>query len=176
MTPTELIGGATGSALLGLGGAAVIAWALHRRHPERVLFFFGLWCGGGHRGGSRPRQARSVHAAQFANRARRNGRRAGERLDVPRPPQPDDEEPRHRGLRHLRPAARDQRERGPAHRADERLELREGDRILVYTDGIPEAQRVDGEFLDTDRLRQWISTTRANTAAECAESLLAMLQ
>ncbi len=59
---------------------------------------------------------------------------------------------------------------------NERLELREGDRILVYTDGIPEAQRADGEFLDTDRLRQWISTTRANTAAGCAESLLAMLQ
>jgi hypothetical protein len=59
---------------------------------------------------------------------------------------------------------------------NERLELREGDRILVYTDGIPEAQRADGEFLDTDRLRQWISTTRANTAAECAESLLTMLE
>jgi hypothetical protein len=56
------------------------------------------------------------------------------------------------------------------------LELRDGDRILVHTDGIPEAQRVDGEFLDTDRMRQWLSTTRAQNAGESAESLLRLLE
>jgi hypothetical protein len=45
MSHTELIGGAIASALMALGGAAILAWSLHRRHFERVLLLFGIWCG-----------------------------------------------------------------------------------------------------------------------------------
>jgi sigma-B regulation protein RsbU (phosphoserine phosphatase) len=44
MPLTELVGGSIGILLFGLGGAAVLAWALHRAHREPVLLFFGLWC------------------------------------------------------------------------------------------------------------------------------------
>jgi serine phosphatase RsbU (regulator of sigma subunit) len=60
--------------------------------------------------------------------------------------------------------------------ANARLDLRDGDRILLYTDGIPEAQRADGEFLDTDRIRRWLSTIRGQGAAQCAASLLSTLE
>ena len=35
---------------------------------------------------------------------------------------------------------------------DHEIQLRPGDRIFVYTDGLPEARRGDGEFYGTDRL------------------------
>lgn len=45
-----------------------------------------------------------------------------------------------------------------------------GDRILLYTDGVPEAQNAHGEFFDSDRLRAWL--TRDGDAASIAESAL----
>jgi serine phosphatase RsbU (regulator of sigma subunit) len=45
-----------------------------------------------------------------------------------------------------------------------------GDRILLYTDGVPEAQNAHGEFFDSDRLRAWLA--RDGDAASIAESAL----
>jgi sigma-B regulation protein RsbU (phosphoserine phosphatase) len=45
MSVTELIGGAIGFTLVGLGGASMLAWNLRRRPTDRVLFLFGLWTG-----------------------------------------------------------------------------------------------------------------------------------
>ncbi len=45
MSVTELIGGAIGFTLVGLGGASMLAWNLRRRPTDRVLFLFGLGTG-----------------------------------------------------------------------------------------------------------------------------------
>lgn len=45
-----------------------------------------------------------------------------------------------------------------------------GDRILLYTDGIPEAQNPRGEFFDSDRLHAWLA--RDGDAASIAETAL----
>jgi sigma-B regulation protein RsbU (phosphoserine phosphatase) len=47
----------------------------------------------------------------------------------------------------------------------ERFELEPGDRILIYTDGVPEAQNTSGEFFDTDRVRQMLSGPAADSAS-----------
>lgn len=60
--------------------------------------------------------------------------------------------------------------------ASARLELRDGDRILMYTDGIPEAQSPGGEFLDAGRIATWLSTACAGGADPCADSLLSRLE
>jgi sigma-B regulation protein RsbU (phosphoserine phosphatase) len=57
-----------------------------------------------------------------------------------------------------------------------RLDLRDGDRILAYTDGISEAQTRDGEFLDTGRIRAWLSTMSGDAAAPCADAVLHRLE
>ncbi len=45
MSVTELIGGAIGCTMLALGLASVFAWTLRRPRAERVLLWFGVWCG-----------------------------------------------------------------------------------------------------------------------------------
>jgi sigma-B regulation protein RsbU (phosphoserine phosphatase) len=58
---------------------------------------------------------------------------------------------------------------------NEEWPLEPGDRILLYTDGIPEAQNAKGEFLDGGRIREWITSSAEVTAAGLAESLLGVL-
>jgi len=48
--------------------------------------------------------------------------------------------------------------------------LAAGDRLLIYTDGIPEAQNPRGEFFDTDRLRAWLAG--GGDAASIADAAL----
>jgi len=45
-----------------------------------------------------------------------------------------------------------------------------GDRVLLYTDGIPEAQNPRGDFFDTDRVRAWLS--RDGDAAAVTDAAL----
>jgi sigma-B regulation protein RsbU (phosphoserine phosphatase) len=45
MSPTELLGGAIGSTLLGLGVASLLAWFTNRGRLDRSLPLFGAWCG-----------------------------------------------------------------------------------------------------------------------------------
>src|SRR6266508_844452 len=45
MSVTELISGAIGFTLMGLGGASVVACNLQRRPSDRVLLLFGVWTG-----------------------------------------------------------------------------------------------------------------------------------
>ena len=45
MLVTELIGGAIGCTMLALGLASVMAWTLRRPRGDRVLLWFGAWCG-----------------------------------------------------------------------------------------------------------------------------------
>jgi sigma-B regulation protein RsbU (phosphoserine phosphatase) len=37
------------------------------------------------------------------------------------------------------------------------IDLREGDLILLYTDGVTEARNPAGEFFDDERVRQWLT-------------------
>jgi sigma-B regulation protein RsbU (phosphoserine phosphatase) len=60
--------------------------------------------------------------------------------------------------------------------ANERLALAPGDRILLYTDGIPEAQSPAGEFLDVERIAEWVAATNGEDAARFAESMLRNLR
>jgi hypothetical protein len=60
--------------------------------------------------------------------------------------------------------------------ANERLELGRGDRILLYTDGIPEAQSPAGEFLDVDRITDWLASASGEDAAEFADVMLRNLR
>ncbi|MEP6916751.1 MAG: PP2C family protein-serine/threonine phosphatase, partial [Acidobacteriota bacterium] len=46
----------------------------------------------------------------------------------------------------------------------ERFALHHGDRILIYTDGLPEAQNASGEFFDTERVKQMLSAPAGNAA------------
>jgi sigma-B regulation protein RsbU (phosphoserine phosphatase) len=73
-------------------------------------------------------------------------------------------------------------ERGPmlglsldASYAVERIDLRDGDRLLLFTDGIPEAQNPGGEFLDTDRIAEWLISGDGD-ASEFADSMLVALR
>ena len=44
-----------------------------------------------------------------------------------------------------------------------RLELRHGDRVLMYTDGLTETQNAKGDFLDQEGVRRWLVSARAPT-------------
>ena len=44
MALTELSGFAIGCMLLALGGTSIGAWSIRRRHAERLLLLFGIWC------------------------------------------------------------------------------------------------------------------------------------
>jgi phosphoserine phosphatase RsbU/P len=55
--------------------------------------------------------------------------------------------------------------------ASEEWEVRPGDRVLLYTDGLTEAQDPDGEFLDEERLAGWLASASGEASA-VAELLL----
>ena len=44
------------------------------------------------------------------------------------------------------------------------LDLHDGDCVLLYTDGIPETQNPRGDFLDVDRLRDWLASANGHDA------------
>ena len=56
----------------------------------------------------------------------------------------------------------------------QRFELQQDDRILIYTDGLPEAQNAAGEFFDMERVKQMLSGPGGN-AASLARSALDQL-
>lgn len=56
------------------------------------------------------------------------------------------------------------------------LELRHGDRLLVCTDGVPETQNARGDFLDLDRVREWLAAADGCDAAQFADSTLRRLR
>jgi phosphoserine phosphatase RsbU/P len=55
------------------------------------------------------------------------------------------------------------------------VDLRHGDCILVYTDGVPETQSPRGDFLDLERVREWLTQRNGHDAAQCAESMMRKL-
>ena len=55
------------------------------------------------------------------------------------------------------------------------VELYEGDVILVYTDGVIEAQNAAGDFFDRDRVRRWLSSAERHDVALFSESAIADL-
>jgi phosphoserine phosphatase RsbU/P len=56
------------------------------------------------------------------------------------------------------------------------LELRDGDCVLLYTDGIPEAQNPRGDFLDLERMGSWLASADGHDARTFADAALDRLQ
>ena len=56
------------------------------------------------------------------------------------------------------------------------LDLRDGDCALLYTDGIPEARNSRGDFLDSDRIREWLASPRIHDAGAFAATALKHLE
>lgn len=56
-----------------------------------------------------------------------------------------------------------------------RLDLQRGDRVLLYTDGVPEAQNSKGEFLDRERLSGWLASANGEGSDRFADSVLRQL-
>ena len=56
------------------------------------------------------------------------------------------------------------------------MTLRPGDRLLLYTDGVPEAQNPRGDFLDAEGLRRWLAASDGPDAAHVADTALAHLR
>jgi phosphoserine phosphatase RsbU/P len=56
----------------------------------------------------------------------------------------------------------------------QRFELQHGDRILIYTDGLPEAQNASGEFFDMERVRQLLSAPKGDSASLAHSALNAL--
>ena len=48
---------------------------------------------------------------------------------------------------------------------NDRLELQHGDRVLMYTDGVPEAQNPQGDFLDYEGVRRWLASVAQDASA-----------
>ena len=53
--------------------------------------------------------------------------------------------------------------------------LHDGDRILLYTDGVTEAQNAAGEFFDGERVGRWLMADHGNDVARFGDSALADL-
>ena len=61
--------------------------------------------------------------------------------------------------------------------ANARLGLQHGDRLLMYTDGVPEAQNPKGDFFDYDGIRRWLASVAADgNAASLADAALRELR
>jgi sigma-B regulation protein RsbU (phosphoserine phosphatase) len=52
------------------------------------------------------------------------------------------------------------------------LDLHDGDCVLLYTDGIPETQNPQGDFLDLDRIRGWLASADGHDAPKFADATL----
>jgi sigma-B regulation protein RsbU (phosphoserine phosphatase) len=51
-----------------------------------------------------------------------------------------------------------------------------GDRVLLFTDGVPETQNGQGEFLDNERVQEWLASQRDESAAAFADLVLRRLR
>jgi len=60
--------------------------------------------------------------------------------------------------------------------ANDELKLREDDCVLLYTDGVPETRNLKGEFLDSERLRNWLALAGGVDAEQLADSVLSQLR
>jgi phosphoserine phosphatase RsbU/P len=60
--------------------------------------------------------------------------------------------------------------------ANGHIEAGPDDRVLLFTDGVPEAQNVLGEFVDDDRVREWLTSSRGEDASTVADSILQLLR
>jgi phosphoserine phosphatase RsbU/P len=56
------------------------------------------------------------------------------------------------------------------------VDVGSGDQILMFTDGVAEAQNVLGEFVDDDRVREWLTASRGENASIVADSILRQLR
>ncbi len=57
-----------------------------------------------------------------------------------------------------------------------RLELRPGDCVLLYTDGLTETQNAKGDFLDQEGVRRWLVSAKGAKAAHLADAALRELR
>ena len=55
------------------------------------------------------------------------------------------------------------------------MDLNSGDRLLLFTDGITEAEGPDGEEFGTEKLAAFAKTHAANSAAKINQQLLAQV-
>jgi len=56
------------------------------------------------------------------------------------------------------------------------VEAEPGDRLLLFTDGVPETQNGQGEFLDGERVQEWVASQRDEAAAAFADLVLRRLR
>jgi phosphoserine phosphatase RsbU/P len=60
--------------------------------------------------------------------------------------------------------------------ANDRLELQHGDRMLMCTDGVPEAQSPQGDFLDFEGVKHWLASAQDTNATHLADAALKELR
>jgi hypothetical protein len=56
------------------------------------------------------------------------------------------------------------------------LTLQDDDCVLLYTDGVPEAQNSKGDFLDNERLKSWLASADGVDAERFADTVLRQLR
>jgi phosphoserine phosphatase RsbU/P len=56
------------------------------------------------------------------------------------------------------------------------VEAEPGDRVLLFTDGVPETQNGQGEFLDNARVQDWLASGRDDDAGAFADLMLRRLR
>jgi phosphoserine phosphatase RsbU/P len=59
---------------------------------------------------------------------------------------------------------------------NEQLTLAPGDRVWLYTDGIPETRNAKDVFLDQERMEHWLTSDGHGTAGEFADTVLRQLR
>jgi phosphoserine phosphatase RsbU/P len=60
--------------------------------------------------------------------------------------------------------------------ANSHVDVVPGDHLLLYTDGVTEAQNVLGDFVDEDRVREWLTSCRGENASTVSDSILQRLR